>query len=126
MWGAVLLFALSAMGDPLRIAVAVLLCSRPRPMVNLFVLRDFSLIVMRGVASAAENYNVAHIQIALGVLALLIASLIAAGFLARRRQPVALAAGNLSAAASEPSTQSALARMSTRAQDALQRGSPWL
>ena len=145
MWGAVLAFALSAMGDPLRIAIAVLLCSRPRPMVNLFmfwlggmatsltvglitlfVLRDFSLNLMKSVASAAESYNIAHIQIVVGVLAVLMAGIIAAGFLTRERRPVVVAAGNLSPEPSGPSTPSVLARMSTRARDALQRGSPWL
>jgi hypothetical protein len=143
MWGAVLVLALSAMGDPLRIAIAVFLCSRPRPMVNLFmfwlggiatslsvglvalfVLRDFSLMVMRGVASTAENYNFAYIQTAAGVLALLIASLIAGGYFARQRAPVAVAAGNLSGLAFERSTPAVLARLSTRARDALQGGSP--
>jgi Sap, sulfolipid-1-addressing protein len=143
MWGAVLVFALSAMGDPLRIAIAVLLCSRPRPVVNLFmfwlggiatslvvglvalfVLRDFSLMVMRGVASTAEDYNVALIQTAVGVLALLIASLIAGGFLARQRAPVAVSVGNLSALAIERGTPAVFARLSTRARDALKGGSP--
>ena len=139
MWGAVLVFALSAMGDPLRIAIAVLLCSRQRPTVNLFmfwlggvatsliaglvalfVLRDFSLTVMRGVASTADNYNVAHIQIAVGVLALLIASLIAGGFLARQRPPVAVPAGDLAPLVTDRSTATAFSRLSTRARQALQ------
>jgi hypothetical protein len=143
MWGAVLLLGLSAMGDPLRIAIAVLLCSRPRPAVNLFmfwlggvatsfavglvalfVLRDFSLMVMQGVASAVESYNGPHIQIAAGVLALVIASLIAGRFFARQRVPVAVSAGDLPILESEPTTASAFARLSTRARIALQGGSP--
>ena len=143
MWGAVLLLGLSAMGDPLRIAIAVLLCSRPRPAVNLFmywlggiatsmavgfvalfVLRDFSLMVMRGVASTAESYNVPHIQTTLGVLALLIAALIAGRFFARQPVPVAVSAGDLPILESEPTPRSAFARLSTRARTALQGGSP--
>jgi len=144
MWAAVLMLAISAMGDPLRIAIAVFLCSRRRPMTNLFLfwlggiatnlivglvalflLRDFSLVVMRAVASAA-NYDVAQIQIAVGVVALLIASLIAAGFAVRQRAPVAVSAGNLSELPIERSTPRAFSRLSTRAREALQGGSPWV
>ncbi len=94
-------------------------------LITLFVLREFSLNLMKRVAVAAESYNVAHIQIIAGVLALLIAAVIATGFLTRERRP-ALVAENLSPEAGAPSAPPVLARMSTRARDALQRGSPWL
>jgi hypothetical protein len=81
-------------------------------------------MVMQGVTSAAESYNVAHIQTAVGVLALLIASLVAARFLTRQRTPVAVPAANLSILDIERTRPSAFARLSTRARIALQGGSP--
>ena len=62
--------------------------------VALFVLRDFSLMVMRGVASTVESFNSPHIQITAGVLALVIAALIAGRFFVRQPVPVAVSAGD--------------------------------
>ena len=96
MWGLVLLFALSAAQDPVRIGVMALLIARPRPMHNLlaywlglmatgfgaalaalFVLHDFLLPVVRVVTSVATNPVVPPAQIALGVLALSTAAMLA-------------------------------------------------
>ena len=92
------------MVDPLRIGITVLVVSRERPMLQLlafwlgglvmgfavglgvlFLLRDFALDFMQHEESAAATSGVALIQIAVGALALTIATLIAAGFRMRTR-----------------------------------------
>jgi hypothetical protein len=141
MWGTVLALALVAGADPVRIGIAVLLFSRPRPVLHLlalwlggmavgvvlglgvlFGLHDFALGVMRRVELATASSTVGQIQIAMGVLALVVAALIAVGFSARQRARVAVPAD-------DPSCQAgptAFSRLSTRALDALQSGPPWI
>jgi hypothetical protein len=103
MGSAVLLLSLLVAMDPVRIGITALLISRPRPMLNLLafwlggmaagiatalvallLLRDFALSVMREVVSAVSGPVVAPIQVAIRVLAVLIA----ARFWARQRAPV--------------------------------------
>jgi hypothetical protein len=93
MWGTVLMLALLATADPVRLGISVLLSSRPRPVRHLvacwlggvavsvgmalcvlFVLRDFALSVVHRVESATANSTAGHVQIAMGVLALMIAA----------------------------------------------------
>ena len=99
--------------DPVRIGITALLISRPRPMLNLLAfwlggmaagitvavvvllcLRELSLSVMRVVVSAFSSPIVAHIQVAAGVLAVLIA----ARFWAHQRAPVPVSSGEASIA----------------------------
>jgi uncharacterized membrane protein len=56
-------------------------------LVVLLFLRDLTLSVMRVVVSAVSSPIVAHMQVAIGVLAVPIAALIAARFWARQRAP---------------------------------------
>src|SRR5262245_11857067 len=96
--------ALTAMVDPLRIGITVLVVSRERPMLQLlafwlgglargftvgfgvlFLLRDFALKFMQHEASATASGGVAIIQIVVGAVAMTIATLIAAGFRMRAR-----------------------------------------
>jgi hypothetical protein len=145
MWGTVLLMALVATTDPVRIGIGVLLLSRPRPMVNLLAfwlggiamcvvaglgvllaLRDFALAVIRGVASTAASSNVEHMEIAIGVLALLIAALIAVRFPALQLARVRILGGQPSVPMPQPGAPTAFPRLSTRAQDALEGGSLWV
>jgi len=105
MWGLVLWFALAAAQDPVRIGIAGLLISRPRPMhhlfvywvglmltgfgaalVALFLLRDFTVPISIAIDRAFSSPVVPPIQIALGVLALSGAALLAKRMLTR--QPV--------------------------------------
>jgi hypothetical protein len=93
MWSAVLVLSVVVAMDPVRIGITGLLISRPRPMLNLLAfwlggmaagitvalvvllcLRELSLSVMRVVVSAVSSPIVAHIQVAIGVLAVLIAA----------------------------------------------------
>jgi hypothetical protein len=141
MWGTVLALALVAGADPVRIGIAVLLFSRPRPVLHLvalwlggmavgvalglavlFGLHDIALGVMHRVQLAAASSTVGQIQIAMGVLALMVAAAIATGFSVRRRTPTAIPAD-------DPSFQAgptAFSRLSTRALDTLQAGPPWI
>jgi hypothetical protein len=123
--------ALAAMVDPLRIGVTVLVISRPRPVLQLlafwlgglamgllvglgalFVLRDLALELMADMPAAADGSTVSLVQVGIGVLALLVATLIAMGF-PRRSQ------------ATQPK-DSALSRLTARAGDAIRGGSPWV
>jgi hypothetical protein len=141
MWGTVLALALVAGADPVRIGIAVLLCSRPRPVLHLvalwlggvavgivlalavlFGLHDPALVVMHRLELATNSATVGHIQIAVGVLALLVAAPIAVGFSARQRAPAALAGDDPARGA----TPTAFSRLSARALDALQAGPPWI
>ena len=125
-WGAVLVMALTAMVDPLRIGITVLVVSRERPMLQLlafwlgglamgftvglgvlFLLRDFALEFMQHEASATASAGVAIIQIVVGALALTIATLIAAGFRMRTRPR-------------QLNTPAVFTRLSSRV------GSPWI
>jgi len=141
MWGTVLALALFAGADPVRIGIAVLLFARQRPVLHLvalclggmavgvvlalgvlFGLHDIALGVMRRVQLATTSSTAGHIQIAMGVLALVIAASIAVGFSVRQRTPVA-------APADDPSYEvgpAPFARLSTRTLDALQAGPPWV
>ncbi|OBH03215.1 MULTISPECIES: GAP family protein [unclassified Mycobacterium] len=138
MWGTVLALALVAGVDPGRIGIALLLFSRRRPVLHLvalwlgglavgvalalgalFGLHDVVLGVMDRVELATSNSTAGRIQIAMGVFALVLAALIAIGFSVR--QPAAPAGGP-----SQPAGSTALARLSTRALEALRAGPPWI
>jgi hypothetical protein len=141
MWGTVLALALLSTADPVRIGIAVLLFARPRPVLHLaalwlggvlvgaavalavlFGLHDLALGVMHRVALATAGRTAGHIQIAMGVLALVVAVLIAVGFSARQPVQAAIPGYELSCRA----TPTAFSRLSTRALDALRGGPPWI
>lgn len=140
MWGPVLVFALAAAQDPVRIGIIALLISRPRPMPNmlaywlglmatgfgaalaaLFLLHDFMLLVMRAVASSAGNPVVPPIQIALGVLALSAAVMLLVPASVRQAAHASMPGGDPSAVVLAPKTPTVFSRLSGR--DALQGGS---
>jgi hypothetical protein len=136
MWSAVLLLSLLVAMDPVRIGITALLISRPRPMLNLFAfwlggmaagiavalvvlvwLRDVSLFVMRVLISAISGPTVAHIQVAVGVLAVLIA----ARLRTRQRAPVPVTGDEASVAVLQPNPSAGSSRLSIR--DRLESGS---
>lgn len=144
-WGAVLVMALAAMADPLRIGITVLVVSRPRPVLQLlafwlgglvmgfavglgvlFLLRDLALDFINDLESTTATSTVGLVQIAIGVLALLLAGMIALRFPARRRVPVSVPDVEAQASALQPSTPTASSRLSKRAGDAMQGGSLWV
>ena len=134
MCSAVLVLSLVAAMDPVRIGIAALLISRPRPMLNLlafwlggmaagiaaplvvlFFLRDFTLSVMRVMVSAVSSPIVAHIQVAIGVVAVPITALIVARVWARPRAPVP-AGGEASVLVREQKTPTGSNPLSIRGQ----------
>jgi hypothetical protein len=141
MWGTVLFFAALAATDPIRLGIAVLLVSRPRPILNLFafwlggmvtsvvaalavvlVLRDFTMSLSRVVLSAVTNPAVAQIQIAVGLLVLPIAALIASRVSFRQHAAVPELVGAPAGLGVEANTATAMSRLSIRAR--LDSGSP--
>jgi hypothetical protein len=116
MWGTVLVFALFAAADPVRIGVIALLITRPRPLPNLFtfwlggltsglghavvallLLRAFISPAVRFVISSVTNPIVAPIQVVLGVLALLAAAMLAGRSTVRRTAHAPIPGGDPSA-----------------------------
>jgi hypothetical protein len=141
MWGTVLALALMATLDPLRIGIAVVLFARPRPVLHLvalwlgamavgvvlalvvlFGLHDVALGVMHRVKLVTTSSLAGHIEIAMGVLVLVVAAFIAVGFSARDRVRVGTPAGDGSGQAGP----TASSRLLTRALGALQAGPAWV
>jgi hypothetical protein len=111
MWSAVFFLSLVVAMDPVRVGITTLLLSRPRPVLNLFVfwlggmtagitvalvvllfLRDLALPVLRVAISTVSSPTAAHIQVVIGVLAVLIA----AHFWTVRRVPAAVTGADAS------------------------------
>jgi hypothetical protein len=149
MWGMVLMFALGACLDPMRMGIALLLISRPRPVLTLlafwlggmatgigvalamlWLLRDAASTVSQHVASVANSAIVAPLQIAGGVIALLIGAKLATTLWARRRAPapapVLVPVGAAPAPMPEPTAPNAFSRVSSRVRDSLEGGNPWV
>jgi len=146
MWCTVLMLALVATMDPVRLGTSALLYSRPRPVRHLvafwlggvtvcIVLALGVLVGLRDVASGAihrvqhatTGSTVGHIQIAMGALALLVAAF-TVGLSPRRRARLAWAASSPSGSPStrQPRSPTAMSRLSTRAQNALQNRPLWV
>jgi hypothetical protein len=140
-WGIVLLLGLSMAADPVRIGIAVLLISRPRPMINLLaywlggmatgiglgigaliLLRDFLPNLVHDVTA---SFTGGHAKIVVGVIALLIAAVNAVS-LARQRAWVRTRSGDPSALAPQPSMPSAVSRLVARVRRVLEGGRPWV
>jgi hypothetical protein len=145
MWETVLVLALLAAPDPVRLGTVALVISRPRPLLNLltfwlgclaiaiaaalamlFLLRDFTQSFMRVAVSATTNSTAAYIQIAIGVLSLPIAALIVVGISARQRARVPEPVGDRSALVLQPPTPTAFSRLLGRAKDTLDGESLWV
>ncbi|MBW0017753.1 MAG: GAP family protein [Mycobacterium sp.] len=144
MWTTVLVLALMTATEPVRLGMAIFLITRPRPMVNLLafwfggmttgvtvalgvllLMRDVASIVMHHLTSFLSSSTVAHIQIGAGLVALVVAGLIAAGVTVRQPAPVLVASGEPSAVlvAERPGR---FARLLANAHGALETGFPWL
>jgi hypothetical protein len=142
MWGTVLVLALVATADPVRIGISVLLSSRSRPVLPLaacwlggvalsvvmalgvlFALRDFALGVMHKVELATASSAAGHIQVAMGILALTIAA-VTISLSPRLRARVALpgAGPTHMPGLSSP----AFSRLSTRVNGALEARPLWV
>jgi hypothetical protein len=146
MWGTVLALALWVATDPTRLVIVVVLMSRPRPRHNLLaywlggvaagiapglgvfvlllVLRDSLPMAMEDVRSTVARCTGGYFQIAIGVLALLIAALVSAGFPARQHAGVPTYGGAPPAPVLQPTTPTAFSRLTARVRHALQGGNP--
>jgi hypothetical protein len=141
MWSVVLVLALWTAGDPIRIGITVLLVSRPRPLLNLLafwlggmttgvsvalgaviLLPDYVPVLVQDVRSTVASVTAGYLQIAIGVLALLIAARLAVKY---QRPKVATPAGR-SALMLRPNTPTVFARLSARAYRSLEGGYPWV
>jgi hypothetical protein len=104
----VLVMAIAVIFEPIRIGLAVWMLNRPRPLLQLlvFLCGGFFmgigaglviLFVLRTTPLASGNVEVAKVQIAIGIIALLVAALVASNISlrprARRRQPARSGAG---------------------------------
>ncbi len=113
----------------MRLGIALLLISRPRPMRNplahwlggmatgitaalglLTLPRDVAPMIFQHMTAAAASSTARHIQIASGLIALSIAALIPVGLSARQRAQLAMCGGGPSAAVLPPSTPTAVSR----------------
>jgi hypothetical protein len=141
--GMVLVLAICAGIDPVRLGVAALLISRPRPLRNLLaywlgamatgttavmglliLLHHFAPTFLQTVSAALASSTARYAQIAIGLLALPVAVLIAVGFTTRRAQvPAAVVDPSASV---PPRRQNALARTFGRVWDLLESGPPWV
>ncbi|MBX9978736.1 MULTISPECIES: GAP family protein [Mycobacterium] len=134
MWLTVLVLACVATADPLRIGVGVALSSRRQAVgplaafwlggmavsavlaaVVLFGVRDTALATMHRMQVATASATAGHIQIGMGVVALLIAG---AGVAPRQRSRLGISDSHGSAL--QLRTAATMSRLSHRAQDALQ------
>lgn len=142
MWCTVLLLAFVATVDPVRLGTSVVLYSRPRPVRHLvtfwlggltvsavvalgvlFGMRDFALRTVHRVQLAAASSAAGNIQIAAGVLVLLIAAL-AVGLVPRQRMRLVMPLADSSRMRTLTSTT--FSRLSTRVHDALLAGPLWV
>lgn len=144
MWGIVSLLGLSVAADPLRIGIAMLLTSRPRPMVNLVAFWLGSLVAGIVVALGAFVLFPDLVSEALQIVVSWIASL-TGGHTRRIVGTVALCGAAASAVrlarrpmvgtkrvlqtsnwAAQPSVSTAISRVALRARGLLQDGRPWV
>jgi Sap, sulfolipid-1-addressing protein len=143
MWTTVLVLALLTATEPVRLAAAIFLVTRPRPMVNLLafwfggmvtgisvalavllLLRDFATVLMAHVNNFLSSTTVAHVQVAVGVVALLAAALIGSGVTVRQQAPVLVPAGDAPAVLVEERS-GAFTRLLAGVQGSLETGIPW-
>lgn len=144
MWGIVSLLGLSVAADPLRIGIAMLLTSRPRPMVNLvafwlgsavagIVVALGALVVFPDLVSEALHIVVSwiasltggHSRLIVGIIALCVA---AASAVRSARRPMVGAKQILRKAdrAAQPGISTAISRVALRTRELLQAGRPWV
>lgn len=137
MWGAVLAVALWVATDPTRLVIVVVLMSRLRPRHNLLaywlggmaagiapglgwlmlmlVLHNSVTLAVGEVRSTAARFTGGYCQIAIGVVALLIAALVSTGFPAYPSAPGV-----------QPIAPTAISRLRVRVGRALRGGNPWV
>jgi hypothetical protein len=145
MWGSVLGLGLMAALNPLRLGLALLMISRPRPGHNLLafwvggltlcvpellvplVILHFSTLfefARHSSSSRASNLTLAHIQLCIGVIGLFIALVMALRFLVRSRTQDNAAINDAVNSGADPRTAIPVARLLSRAPDDPGNGRP--
>ncbi len=145
MWGSVLGLALIAALHPFRLAIILLMVSRPRPVQNLLAYWVGSLAVgvpallvplmvlhftpmfrpfAQGLGTPATGPSTTfrHIQIGMGVLVLSVAALMTLRYSARQRARLPTPHGNTSTLMLDSNTPTAISPLPGRAQDAPREG----
>jgi len=142
-WGMVLAIALIAALDPMRLGIAFVLISQRQPVrcllaywlgamvsaiataaVLLTVLRKLAPVLADHVAALTTSSAAGYIQIAVGLVALPLAVLVARGVFPRQRSLEM--AGASSALPERPATPSAVARLSSFAENGWDNRAYWL
>jgi hypothetical protein len=147
-WSSVLVLALLAALNPVRLGLALLVISRPRPVQNLLaywvgcltVSAPYMLVPLMvlhftpmfgsfahdvATPGTVASSTVRHIQIGMGLLALSIAALMTVRFSARQRAHLPTPGANTSTLVPYSNTPTAISRLLGRAQDApTEGGSP--
>lgn len=140
MWSAVLLMAIVAGADPVRFGLVVFMLSRTRPMPLLlaYFIGGFGInlavgagivFVWRDAGLATSGSSSGEVEIAVGLLALLVCALAAGGFLPwLRRRMRTPQPGGAAPAGGRPGLEQlpGFTRLPTRAQAALESGSIWV
>lgn len=137
-----LMMALGVIFEPVRIALVVLMLNRPRPMLQLlaFLCGGFTVCVGVGLVllfivraaplAGAGAFPVAKIHIAIGLLALLVAVVLATNVSVRtliRRTPAGTAVGgDAGVVVVEPTPTNGLEKLSKRARHVVQGSSLWV
>jgi hypothetical protein len=125
MWTTVLVMAVAVSFEPIRIGLTVMMLNRPRPMRQLlaFLCGGFAmglgvglvvLFILRHTLFTATNLTLPKVQIVIGLLALLIAAVLATNISARQFKRAPLAGAAVGAVVAEPTPSSALDKVSTR------------
>jgi hypothetical protein len=141
MWTTMLVLAIAVIFEPIRIGLAVLMLNRPRPMLQLlaFLCGAFTmgvgvglvvLFILRSTPLAAGKFTVAEVQIAIGLLALLVAVVLATNMTARQFARGVFAGAAVGSDSDgvviEPTQPSGLGKLSTRARHHLQGSALWV
>jgi hypothetical protein len=137
MWITVVVMALAVIFEPIRLGLAVLMLNRRRPMLQLFTFLCGGFTMGIGVGLVilfilrttplAGNFTVAQAQIVAGLLAMLVAVVLATNVFARRlirRVPASAAVGGQAVKGGvdllDPTPPGSLKRLSERAREFLQ------
>ena len=140
MWATLLVMAIAVSVEPFRIGMTLMMLNRPRPTLQLlaFLCGGFTmglgvglvvLFIIRETLTEATHLTLPRVQIVIGVLALLVAAVLATNISVRRSEPVRVPAavgGDGGAVVEEPMPSSISARLSARAQDLTHGSSLWV
>ncbi|HWF30396.1 MAG TPA: GAP family protein [Mycobacterium sp.] len=140
MWVTVLVLAIALIFEPVRIGLTVMMLNRPRPVLRLFTFLcgGFAMGVSVGLVLlfifrhtlASTNFALPKVQILIGVLALVLAAVLATDISARRltrgRRACVAVGSHVDVADPPPAPPSLVGRLSRRTRHLLQGSSIWV